>query len=373
MDLTIARNQLTRGLQRVQGIVERRTSNAALAHVLLGAHGDVLRMSATDTELTLVADYPATIRAEDDLGVDAQHLFQIARTLPDQDVHLTTTAGGLVTVRSGKSVFNLNTLSADEFPPTPRADRHDGLTVSGAHLRRIIDESSFAISADENRYGLNGAHMEIITEQPPGTAALRMVATDGSRLAYSQVPFEGRLALDRRALVPRKALAELRKLVEVDETPWQLAFGDRSLFARATGVTFIARLVEGEFPDYKQVLPETSVRRAEVDRGALTDAMRRVGLVATDRNHSARFAFSPGALVISADNLDHGTGQEELDILFEGEPFTTGFNLRYFQDLLGPTGGDKIELRMGDVLDPCIVRLSGRDDCMFIVMPLRLD
>lgn len=372
MDLFIDRDLLVRGLQRVQGIVERRTTNNALAHVLLNARGSSLRMTATDTMVTLVADYPATIRAENDLGVDAQHFFQIARSLPDSTVALTLTGGSRLQVKSGKALFNLNTLSADEFPPTPTADSKRSLKITGAHLRRIIEETLFSISADDNRYGLNGAHMEQVTVAG-GERRARMVTTDGSRLSYSEVPFEGEVGMGRKVLLPRKALNEIKKLAEADEVVWEVSFSDRSATFRGGDLTLMARLVEGEFPDYKQVLPEHFRRRVEVDRASFLDALRRVSLVATDRNHSVRFTFQKDALVLSADNLDLGDAREEIPATLEGEGFATGFNIRYFQDLLAPTSSERLTLEMGDVLDPCIVQLSGRDDCKFIVMPMRLD
>ena len=269
-------------------------------------------------------------------------------------------------------LFRSNTLSADEFPPAPAADSKRSLKMSGAHLRRIIEETLFSISADDNRYGLNGAHMEQVNAGK-GERRVRMVTTDGSRLSYSEVPFEGEVGMGRKVLLPRKALNEIKKLAEGDEVVWEISFSDRSATFRGQDVTLMARLVEGEFPDYKEVLPEHFRRRVEVDRASFLDALRRVSLVATDRNHSVRFTFQKDALVLSADNLDMGDAREEVPATLEGEGFATGFNIRYFQDLLGPTSSERLSLEMGDVLDPCIVRLSGRDDCLFIVMPMRLD
>lgn len=374
MQLQIDLQTLTRALHRVQGVVERRQTNAALAHVHLLARGERLRVTATDTQITLTADYPATVQREGELCADAAHLFQIIKSLPDSTVSLSVTGGSRLQVRSGKALFNLNTLAANDYPPVDQGEPKKVLRLPAATLARLIEETAFSVSADDNRYGLNGAYLERVTA-PDGTPRVRMVSTDGSRLSYSEAPFEGEVGMGKKVLLPRKALSEIKKLIggaEPDQ-PWELGFSDRAAVLRREGVRFLARLVEGEFPDYKEVLPEHFRRRVEIRRVPFLDALRRVSLVATDRNHSSRFTFDRTALTISADNLDMGDAREEIDATLEGDGFATGFNIRYFQDLLGPTSGESLTLEMGDVLDPCIVRLSGRDDCLFVVMPMRLD
>lgn len=371
MDLYIERDALIRGLARVQGIVERRTTNPALSHVLLTARGDRLRMTATDTQITLVADYGANVTVENELCVEAQHFFQIARTLPDPTVQLKL-AGTRLTLTSGAAVFNMNVLSADEFPPLPSREDKGTVRLTGGDLRRLIEETLFSISGDDNRYGLNGAHLEEIKGEDGGKT-IRVVTTDGSRLSWSEAPFEGSLALGRRMLLPRKALAEVRKLCEDPETVWDLSLGDRSVTFTSPGLTLSVRLVDGEFPDYRQVLPAAYRRRAVVARDRFEGALRRVALVATDRNHSVRFRFAEDALELTAENVDLGDAREELPVEFEGGEMSTGFNIKYFQDLLSATQGERLVLEMGDVLDPCIVRIDGREDCRFIIMPMRLD
>lgn len=371
MDLYIDRDALIRGLARTQGIVERRTTNHALAHVLLSAKGERLRMTATDTTVTLVADYPANIRVENELCVDAQHFFQIARSLPDSVVTLTQSGTNRVAVKSGKATFHLNTLTAEDFPPLPARDARKSMKLSGGDLRRMIEETLFSISSDDNRYGLNGAHLEEVKGE--GGRRVRMITTDGSRLSYSEAAFEGDVALPRRVLLPRKALGEVKKLAEDNAAIWEVSFGDRSATFQSGDLTLMARLVEGEFPDYRQVLPPSFKRRLEVGREDFVQALRRVSLVATDRNHSVRFSFEPDLLVLTADNMDLGDAREEIPATLQGEGLATGFNIKYFQDLLAPTASERLSLEMGEVLDPCLVRLSGRDDALFIVMPMRLD
>ena len=378
MDLYIDRNELIQGLSRVQGIVERRSTNMALSHVLLSADGECLRMTATDTMLSLVGEYVARIETEGELTVDAQGFFQIAKSLPAQTVHLQSVAGNRLAIKSGSAEFHMVGLSAEDYPPLPGRDESMNLQIPGSNLKKLIEETIFAVSADDNRYGLNGAHWEEITSSN-GEARIRVVTTDGSRLAYSEASYDGDFGMGRRMLLPRKALAEIRKLCETvagrseNDAIWEIGFGERSATFSTTGLTLMVRLIDGDFPDYRQVLPNGLKRKVTVDQKALIDALRRVAIVASDRNHSVRFVFEPDALVLTAQNVDMGDAREEIPIELDGEPMYTGFNVRYFQDILSAVKSEKLEIHMGESLDPCVVKLPDRDDCLFVVMPMRLD
>jgi len=372
MDLIIDREELIRGLSRVQGIVERRTTNMALAHVLLSAEGNTLRLTATDTMVSLVADYVARVEQPGEISVDAQNLFQVAKHLPEPTVHLKAEAGNRLAIESGKSEFHLVGMSAEDSPPLPSRDDQAALSVSGTTLHRLIIETLYAVCMDDSRYGLNGAHLEEITAES-GEARVRMVTTDGSRLSYSEAAYTGEFTMGRQMLLPRKALDEVRKLCDGDESGWEIAFGERSATFQTQGLTMMVRLVDGQFPDYRQVLPQSHKCRVVVDRAAFTDALKRVSIVASDRNHSVRFGFESDQLVLSAQNVDLGNAKEEIGASLEGDPFETGFNIAYFLDIMRQTTSDELVLEMDKALDPCVVRIPGRDDCQFVVMPIRLD
>jgi DNA polymerase-3 subunit beta len=179
--------------------------------------------------------------------------------------------------------------------------------------------------------------------------------------------------MGRRMLLPRKALSEIKKLSDGEDRNWNIGFGERSATFRSDGLSLIVRLVDGEFPDYRRVLPKTIKREVTLSREHFTNALKRVAIVASDRNHSVRFAFENDRLVLTAKNVDLGDAREEMAIHMQGDRMVTGFNVKYFQEILSATRSDSLLLQMGDVLDPCIVRLPDRDDCLFVVMPMRLD
>lgn len=372
MDLYIDRDELSRGLSRVQGIVERRSTNLALSHVLLSARDGHLRLTATDTMSALVADYSATVEQEGELSVDAHTFYQVVRSLTEPTIHLKSGEANRLTVSCGSARFNVVGMAAEDFPPLPTRDERSSLSVSSEGLRRVIDETIFSISSDDNRYGLNGAHMEEITAEG-GNPRVRLVTTDGSRLSYSEIEYSGDFGMGRRMLLPRKALSELKKLVDGKDRDWQISFGERSATLSTTGLTLMVRLIDGEFPPYRQVLPSGRKRRVVFERDAFSTALKHVAIMASDRNHSVRFAFENDKLIMTAQNVDAGDVREEISVEMEGESVYTGFNVRYFQDVLSATSSEQLVLELGDPLDPCIVRLPDRDDCLFVVMPMRLD
>jgi DNA polymerase-3 subunit beta len=372
MDLYINREALVRALARVQGIVERRPTAPELARVLLSARGDKLRITAMDSLLTLVADYDARIEVAGEVAVDAQNIFQVAKVLADDPIRLSLGLGSRLQVRCGTGEFNLPGAHAEDFPPVLEAESKSSLTLSSGALRRLIEETLFSVSADDSRYGLNGAHMEVVTDAD-GERRLRFVTTDGSRLSWSEAPFTGDFGMARKMLVPRKALVEVRKLVDGEDVPWHVSFGDRRATFATAGLSLSLRLVDGDFPDYRQVLPGQYRRLVTLPRDRFSQALRQIAIVASDRNHPVRFSFEPDRVILQAQHQEHGDARQEVSSEMEGRPFSTGFNVRFFQDILGATKGDKIRLELGEALDPCIVRLDLRDDCLFVVMPMRLD
>ena len=372
MELYIDREELTRALGRVQGIVERRSTNIALSHVLLSATGtDRVRLTATDTMLALVGEYGARVEKAGELSVDAQSFFQIARSLPEPTVHLKVAAGNRLEIKSGRSTFHVVGIGPEDFPPLAARDDKATLKVSSTDLARVIEETHFSVCSDDNRYGLNGAHLEEAEEG--GVRRVRIVTTDGNRLSWSEAAYEGTFGKGRRMLLPRKALGEIRKLVTASEGSWEIGFGDRSAVFATEGLTLMVRLVDGEFPNYRAVLPSGAKRSVQVPRDRFADALKRVSIVASDRNHSVRFSFEADHMVLAASNPDLGDAREEIPAELQGSTMSTGFNVRYFQDILAATTGERIQLDLGDALDACLVRFPDRDDCRFVVMPMRLD
>ncbi len=371
MDLYIDRDELSRGLARVQGVVERRGTHPLLGHVLLHARDAGLKMTATDTEVAFIGELAANVEKGGEIAVDAASLFQIARSLPETTVRLTLGDAHRLEVSSGRSRFRLPGFAAEEFPQLPAFDSKGTATLSEGALRRLVDCTHFAVATDDLRYGLNGVHLE--TVDTPDGSRLRFVATDGHRLSAAQAPYEGEVVITPRTLIPRKALAVMRKLLEGDEEPVELAFGEAAICLSRPGQTFWFRLLDGEFPNYHAVVPKEHRMRARLARDAFTATLRRVMILVADRARAVRFAFGDGELEIEVHNIDRGEVHEVLPVEVEGDPMTIGFNARFLQDALGVLRGDAVVLESGNPLAPCLVKDPDDSEAFFVVMPMRLD
>lgn len=373
MELYIDREAFLNGLSQAQGIVERRnTPNPILSHVLLEADQGRLRMTATDTEMTFIGDFPANVVSPGQIAVDAQNLFQIARVLPDATARLRLGAQNRLELTSGSAWYKVVGLPGEDFPGPQDFDGRSSMKLGAPQLRWLIERTAFVVCPDDNRYGINGAHLETL-DGNGGHRLLRMVATDGHRLSYAQIPFEGQFGMGERMLIPRKALAEIKKLLDREESDVQLAFGENSALLTAGDNRFYFRLIDGEFPDYHKVVPSGFQRRVIASRDVLNSALRRVAVLAQDRGRPVRFRFERDQVVITASNTEAGEAREQVPVALEGEPLEMGFNIRYFQEVLNAVASDRVHIELGDALSPAVVREPESDDSLLIVMPMRLD
>ena len=236
-----------------------------------------------------------------------------------------------------------------------------------------MDKTLFSISGDDTRTGLNGAHVEVV-ELPGGRSHMRFVSTDGHRLSLAGRPYSGTWTADRSVLLPKKGLSELRKLVDVGDGPWRVVLSDtQAVFQRGT-TAFSMRLLEGDFPDYKQVIPGGWQRRILLQRDHVMQALRRVSILASEKSHPVRFHIKDGTVIVTAKQPEAGEAREELEAQVEGQDLEIGFNARYFLDSLSVMDTDSIGIEIGDSLSPCLVRPGDGDaDELFVVMPMRLE
>lgn len=373
MELYIDRDELLRGLARVQGIVDRRnTPNPILSHVLLQAREGHLRLTATDTEIAFIGDFMANVEQPGELAVHAANFFQIARMLPDHTVHLKRLPQNRLEVTSGPALFKVLGLPGEDYPPLPEFDGRASMQLPASTMRRLIERVSFAICPDDNRYGINGAHLQRV-EDDEGGQKLRMVATDGHRLAYSEANYEGELGIGPRLLLPRKAIGEIKKLCETVDGDLEITFGENSALVQDASARFYFRLIDGEFPDYGPVIPKAPKRQARIVREPFAAALKRVGLLAADKTRPVRFAFEPDSVTISAQNSDIGEAREVVPIELEGGALEVGFNVKYFIDVLSVIATEHITVNLGDALSPAVILEPDESDSLFVVMPMRLD
>jgi len=370
MKLSIHKNELQKGLARIQSIVDKRNSMPILANVLLEASEGHLRLSATDLEVGIRSVYDADVTTEGALTVAAKKLYELVRELPDEPVELGATPNSYLTIHCARADFTLAGTAAEEYPTLPSFSPERTVLVQAAVLSAMIERTAYAQSLDEGRYNLNGVYLEVL----PDSGHIRMVATDGHRLAYADRVLGADVsALASGVIIPRKGLTELKRLVDEDDADEiELAFHANNGLARKGDVTLVMRLVDGEFPNYRQVLPKDANWQITLPSELLIQALRRVSVFSSERSRAVKLELTEGKLAISSNNPDLGEAREELDLDFAGDPLTIGFNARYLLDALGAMRAKEIRLTLQDDLSPMRIVPADDEDTLGVVMPMRI-
>ncbi len=374
MRLSITKIDLLSGLSRLQSIVEKRNSMPILANVMLQTVGEgaeaTLELAGTDLEVGIQSKHPADVKASGGITVSAKKLFEIIRELPDEPIQLDTTTNAYLNIACGRGKFTLAGTSIEEYPTLPSFDPERTVAVKADVLSLMIERTVYSASADETRYNLNGVYFELLDD----SGRIRMVATDGHRLAsVDRQLSDDSTGLESGVIIPRKALSELKKLVdEEDADVIDLAFEGNSGLARKGGVTLAMRLIEGEFPNYSQVLPKKIERKLTLQAEAFSHALRRVALLSSERSRAVKLELSDGCLTISSSNPDLGDAVEEVDVDYAGEPLTIGFNARYLIDALSTLRSKEVTFGLQDELAPAQLVPTDDEDTLAVVMPMRV-
>lgn len=368
MKLTIGRDELLGGLSHVQAIVERRGMLPILSNALLRAGSDQILLAATDLEVGVVSTREANVEKPGAVTLAAKKLYEIVRELEAGQVSLWIEDDSRVRIEGGSARFSLLSISPEEYPTLPSPEGVSFVEIDAALLAEMIDRTLYATSTDETRYNLTGVFMEL------GEASrICFVATDGHRMArVEKAPPVPVAFLDRGIIVPRKGVAEIRKLCDETAGTVEVGLGEGFLLVRSPGLQLSCRLIDGEFPNYRQVIPKEGKIRLVLERDGLTRALRRVALVAQERSGGFKLALADGELELTASNPDLGEAREVIAIEYTGERFQTGFNARYVLDALGSMGSKQVVLELVDELSPARLQPADDPDHVAVVMPMRL-
>jgi DNA polymerase-3 subunit beta len=368
MEIKAKRGELLATLYWTQSIVERRNTMPILANVLIEAQKNDIRITATDLEVGIRGRVDGEIRKEGTVTASAKKLYEIVREVPDEQIQLKRLENDWVEIRSGKAVFKVVGMEAREFPQFPKFDGKGLSTIPASMIREMIERTIFSVSTDETRYSLNGVFIE---EDDKGK--IKMVATDGHRLAFDERDLSS-LGLAKGVILPRKGLAELKKLLESgEEGVVSVGFRENMGLVMKDGVELFMRLIDGDFPDYTKVIPKGNPNIARIEHNELLQALRRVSILSSERYKGIKMEFKENSVAISANNPDLGEAIEEIDAEYKGKPLTIGFNARYLIDVLGVLAGDgEIDIALKDELSPSIVRKAGNEGYLYVLMPMRL-
>ncbi|MBM4380747.1 MAG: DNA polymerase III subunit beta [Deltaproteobacteria bacterium] len=368
MEFRIAADELKKALYRAQGIVERKTTMPILANVLVTAGKGGITVTAFDLDIGIVSEHPAEVTKPGALTLSAKYALDIVNNLPEATLTVRKLPNNYAEITSGSAHFKIVGMAPEEYPRLPREENAPLVRVPGATLLEMIKKTQFAISTDETRYVLNGVLFE-----PREGGRVRMVATDGHRLALVERPLEGNFKLKSGVIVPRKGLFELKRLLdEAPEAQCSLGFAENSALFKKEGLTMVMRLIDGSFPEYQRVIPKEGEKVVTLPRAAFTDGLKRISLLSADKSNAVRVSLGENKLTITSSNPDLGEAKDELPVAWRGAPLTIGFNARYLMDVLSVTDTDEVTLELGDEHSPGVLHGPGDRSYTAVVMPMRV-
>ena len=372
MKFSIERAVLLKAVAQAQSVVERRNTIPILANVLIEAQGDGVHFRATDLDIEVVDSAPAQVERAGATTVSAVTLHEIVRKLPDGAlVTLADDSGaGRLEVQAGRSHFALATLPREDFPVMASTEYVCNFSAKAPDLRRLFDKSKFAISNEETRYYLNGVYMHVA--EVDGGSQLRCVATDGHRLAQIDADLPEGATDMPGVIVPRKTVGELRKLLDDDEMAIAVSVSETKVRFATPAITLTSKVIDGTFPDYTRVIPQSNTRRLEVDASEFAQAVDRVSTVSSERSRAVKLALEEDRLVLSVNAPDSGAAEEELAVAYGDEKLEIGFNAKYLLEIASQVDRENAVFMFNSSADPTLMREGNDTSAVYVVMPMRV-
>jgi len=370
MEITVSKFELLRELTATQGVVERKTTIPILSNYLFEAAGDKLSLTATDLDLSLRTSCNAKVKKEGACTIPARKLYDYVRLLPDADITIRLLENHWVSIRCGRSNTKMVGMARSNFPGLPVFPSAGVIKIPAVVLRSMIAKTGFAIASEESRYTLNGALMVLKPE------SITMVATDGHRLAHVEragEKFEG-VSGEMKTLIPKKAMDELKSLLDSDVETIDFAKDESTLFFRVGPRLLTSRQLTGQFPNYEAVLPKDVTKSITLQGEELGAAIARVAQFADERSRAVRLRLEKGELKLSASSTETGESEDSIEIAYDGEPVAIGFNAQYLTDFIKATGSGEVKLELKDAQSAGQLRPAEGEDYKYryIVMPMRI-
>ncbi len=363
MFIEIERDVLHDGLSKSVPITEKKSTLPILSHVLFSAEDPTLQLTATDLSVGLRLIHACTVKEGGMLAIPGKKVSEIVRELPSGPVSMESSATGRIKIVAGKSEFELAGMDASDYPAFSGAEGVETAGIQAEKLLYMIDKTLFASSNDESRFNLNG----VLFEQHQ--QVIRLVATDGHRLAL--IDEDLGISVPSKVLVPKRGLLELKRMLENVNGNVELGFEQKNMCVKSEHFIMTLRLIDGDYPDYRKVIPESGDRVLKSDRSRLLYALRRVATLTSDRNKGVDVIINSGKIEITAVHPDLGTAKDELDVEYEGEPFSLLINVGYFIDSLNAVDTEQIRLEFHKEGSPMVIRPEPNKDYFNLVMPMR--
>lgn len=371
MRVTLERSDLLRSLGHVQRVVERRNTIPILSNVLLKAEDGALTLKATDLDLEVTETTKAAIEQSGSTTVSAHMLYDIVRKLPDgSEVMMAVGEDEGLRLVSGRSQFRLQMLPEADFPDLTAGEFGHTFRMPCSAFKALIDRTQFAISTEETRYYLNGIYLHCVEEE--GSMKLRAVATDGHRLAQAQTDAPEGAAGMPGVIVPRKAVGEVQKLLEEPDASVTVELSDSKIRFTVGDVVLTSKLIDGTFPDYNRVIPTANDKELLLDRVEFSAAVDRVSTIASDRGRAVKLSLSEGQMVLSVNNPDSGSAEEEISVDYQSDPLDIGFNSRYLLDITNQLSAEQATFMLADPGSPTLIHEKSNAGALYVLMPMRV-
>ena len=379
MKFSVSRDEMQEKLSNIQNIVEKRNTMPILSHFLLSAGEKGSYIIATDIETALKEPLDVKVEEEGKICIPARKLFEIVREL-EGDLTVELVDEQWLRIRTGTSDFRLACLPASEFPAWPVLGDVEAITIDATTLMEMIEKTIYSAGESDTRYTLNGLLFHIKTKDK----WLTIVGTDGHRLAFIMRQMDGEVKEEKKIIVPRKAVSELRRFLPVSKvgglTPEEdkeadkvkISMGEKHLLFSVGNVQFLTRLIEGTYPNYENVIPQANEKKIFIERSIFAKVLRRVSVMSRERASAVRFDFGEDRLVVSSSNPDIGEAKEEVAIDYKFDKLTLGFNARYMIDILEAMVSEKVILELQDPLSPVLLKEDGSENYKCVIMPMRI-
>jgi DNA polymerase-3 subunit beta len=363
MKFSVSKEKLLEGLQTVQNVVSTRTTLPILSNVLLQAVDGQLRLTTTDLDVGVRGSVDAQIEKPGATTLPARRLFTIVRELPAAEIQIDVDSKNVASIRSGQSFFKILGLPEEEFPPLPKFENAKVFTIRQKELRDGLKKTSYAISTDETRYVLNGILCSFKDNK------LTLVATDGRRLALVDIELEFPRSQEVDIIIPTKAVTELQRLLG-EEGDVKLSVGENQVAFEVGGTLLVSKLIEGNYPNYRQVIPGETKERITLEREAFLNAVHRVSLLASEKSNSVKLVFSKNNIDIMSNTPEVGEASESLAVQYKGKEFSIAFNPEFLMAPLRNLPNDEVFLDLTDEMSPGVIKIQ--TPFLYVLMPMRI-
>ena len=375
MDFEIDKREFLKGLGVMQSVAGRKTTLPILSHILIEAAKDLLYLTGTDLETGIREELTAKIHQGGKASVSAKKLFEIVKELPEETIHIKKKENQWITLQCGKSIFNLAGLDPEEFPSLPTYQEDYFSQVPTYVLKEMIEKTAFAASNEESRYHLNGV---LISQSRKGEKeVLRMVATDGHRLSLIDRESQTIRGIEKGIIIPKKGVLEIKKIMGDwnGEEEMKVYFDQTHGFFKMGKSLMVIRLIDGEFPEYEQVIPKGNDKKIMMDKEKMYASLRRVSTMASERVEGIKFSLKKNFVELSSYHQDFGDAKEEVEVSYEGPSIEIGFNARYLMEALNVMEMEEVVMELKDEGSPGIIKpqlITEPSNQLCIIMPMRI-